>query len=278
MKHLKCMFGILAALMLTACVAPNDRSGTPDISHEQIQAETEAPRVTEKKLSAIISSGYGESSSVITFNYDDSGEMLGYREDNYDGQELLWSRTQHFVYDESGKLLEEKAEAEPYAAIEYLYDNETLSGYRKNAYWDMGDGEYQFDYSMEYGFEFDNDGNIIRQTTLTPQQEMWTNRDFFYDNEGRLITVSEDDRYGDHHFQNEYVLEYTYPTLVIVTVNQKLSEYESTNKEIRIKDFAHITVPSVTLFDGYAIVSDEDGYITSVVDDTGETVYRFEYE
>lgn len=233
--------------------------------------ETEAPVM--KHLTNVSTYINGSLDQEVRYIYNDSNLLTRTTTVNYNSGQILSSWNRDFVYDGSGNLIQESDSVSPYIEYTYVYDNGIMVGYHYNEI--MGD---IIAFSVDYHFERDNNGNIVKITSTSDEEDVWMDASYTYNDAGQRISAYEHERYGDYEFERNYGYDHSYPGIVIVNKEESLFGYVTASRYIQISDFEKQIVGRYTLYEGYSLVTDEDGYVTAVNDETGATVYTFTYE
>ncbi len=237
--------------------------------------ETEPVTVTapeEKKVSRITSLYNGEVSSEYVFNYDNGGTLLQKITSGYNNGEKTYTNVTEYQYDSAGMLMRIKEANSPFVENEFHYDQGVLTGYTYNEV--MGDVIAN---TVTYHYERDDKGNVVKITTTSSDQDLWTNGEYTYDDMGRCVSAYEHERYGDHEFKRTMTYDHSNLGAVIVTKEETMFDFTNTTRSIQFGEMEYGYIYGPELYDGYSIVTDTDGYITGVKDGNGQLVTSFEY-
>ena len=289
----KWRFFIAGILLLTAIVIvyftffsrtpgkalPSEKSAFVQKSDSrEIVVSEEVPAVDTKQMAKITAYRSGEIGTVTTFSYNDHGSLDRVCTENWYNGEINNSIDTLYLYDDAGRLVAKKEADIPYNDIDYIYDGVVRTGFIKNEYWDYGDGHVELGNSVEYFFERDADGNVVKLYTDPLSFGVWTTGEYAYDSEGRVITAYEKEQYGDHKFTKKYTMDYSYRGIIIAYCDVTLNGDSYTDSRILLDDiscgpvYLDVMIPE----DGKVNV-DADGYIESITDTAGSIAYEFEY-
>jgi len=248
---------------------------------EQIPSESAAasetePSATQKQIQSVTTYYNGEVSTVTSFSYNSRGTLERAYMEHWNEGAMNYTIDTEYVYDGAGHLIAKKEAGIPYNDIEYVYHDGICTGYIDNEYWDYGDGRVDIVDSVEYFFERDTAGNIVKLYTDPLSFEVWTKGEYTYDDEGRIIAAYEEEKYGDHEFTKDYDLDYSCKGIIIVNWEETLFEYSYMNSAVLLSDISCGPVYLDTQIpEGGKITVDADGYAASVVDAAGNVVCEF---
>lgn len=238
----------------------------------------EKPAVETKRMAKITAYHSGGIVIVTTFSYNDHGSLNRVYTENWYNGEINSTIDDLYLYDDAGRLIAKKEADIPYNDIEYVYDGLVRTGFIENEYWDYGDGHVELGNSVEYFFERDADGNVVKLYTDPLSFEVWTTGEYTYDSEGRVITAYEKEQYGDHKFTTKYTMGYSYREIIIANCDVTLNGDSYTDSRILLDDISCGPVYlGVVLPEGGKVNVDADGYIESITDTDGNVTYEFEY-
>lgn len=255
----------------------NPASAQKSDTRETVVLEKE-PAVDTKQMAKITAYRSGEIGTVTTFSYNDHGSLDRVYTENWYNGEISSTIDDLYLYDDAGRLLAKKEADIPYNDIEYVYDGFVRTGFIDNEYWDYGDGHVELGNSVEYFFERDADGNVVKLYTDPLSFEVWTTGEYTYDSEGRVITAYEKEQYGDHKFTKKYTMDYSYRGIIIANCDVTLNGDSYTDSQILLDDISCGPVYlGVVLPEGGKVNVDADGYIESITDTDGNVTYEFEY-
>lgn len=230
---------------------------------------------TQKQLSAVVTYQDGKKSEEYHFTYNDLGQVIGLVAYRYeDGTAVKWY-TQNYEYDGNGnpiltKHIGSRGSVQIYQ-YQYDYDSEgRITGYSTIEYYEDTPGP-----SDTYIFSYDDQGRVIeRRNEYGSSVE-----EFSYDDSGNTIYKSTDLYWGDGHFIETTVYDYTYDPLVISTHTSESEEYgNSSSKSISFKPHWNLTIASGTIGDACSFDVDSSGYLLRVVDASGNNVFVCNYQ
>lgn len=247
---------------------PSESATTPEIE----------PSVTQKQIQSVTTYYNGDVNTVISFSYNSWGTLERAYKEHWNEGAVNYTIDTEYIYDEAGHLIAKKEANIPYNDIEYVYHDGICTGYIDNEYWDYGDGQVEMGGSVEYFFERDTAGNVVKLYTDPLSFEVWTKGEYTYDDEGKIIAAYEEEKYGDHEFKKGYDLDHSYKGIIVANWDETLFEYSYTNSAILLADISCGPVYlDVQIPEGGKITVDGDGYAASVVDASGNVVCVFEW-
>lgn len=283
MKKMIALILAILTINLYGCASKDEsavvkESISVEIASESIVMSETHPAATEKKIECVTAYYNGAVSSVATFSYNGHGSLEKVKIDHWNEGAVNYTIDTGYLYDEAGRLIAKKEAGIPYNDIEYVYHDGVCTGYIDNEYWDYGDGNVEMGGSVEYFFERDAAGNIVKLYTDPLSFEVWTKGEYTYDAGGRIIAAYEEEKYGDHEFTKDYDLDYSHKGIIVANWVETLFEYSYTNGAILLSDLSCGPVYlDVQIPEGGEIILDSDGYAAAIVDASGNVVSEFKW-
>ncbi len=230
---------------------------------------------TQKQLTSVVVYQAGDKSEEYRFAYNNLGQIVNLAAYRYEvGNAIEWY-TQNYEYDGNGNpiLVEHISSRGNVQTYKYQYDYDTdgrITGY--------GFMEYYEDtpaFSESYIFSYDDQGRVIgRRDEFGSSVE-----EFSYDESGKTVCEYYERYWGDGHFIETTVYDYTYAPLVISTRTSESKEYgNSSGKSISFSPHWNLTVASGTIDDTCSFEIDSSGYLLRVIDTSGNNVFVCNYQ
>lgn len=180
-------------------VAVNDSS---DGLIELIEIETDFTAAyedsfsSEKKLTSIVTYQDNKKAEEYHFSYNDNRLLTGYTRDSY-SSEHEYHYSYAYTYNADGNLTQSREILSGYPCTEYYYNDEgKLTGWE---FW-----EFSWSSGKAYTCEYNASGQRIRDISTSGKDETL----YFYDDLGRLISVSSRWVYGDMSGTDEITMTY----------------------------------------------------------------------
>ena len=230
---------------------------------------------SQKKLSSVVVFQNGDMSEEYHFTYNDLGQVISLVAYRYeDGNAIKWY-TQNYEYDGNGnpiltKHIGSRGSVQTY---QYQYDYDSagrITGYSSIEYYEDIPGP-----SDTYIFSYDDQGRVVeRRNEYGSSVE-----EFSYDESGKTVYESSELYWGDGHFIETTVYDYTYAPLVISTHTSESKEYgNSSSKSISFMPHWNLTVASGTIDDSCSFDVDSSGYLLRIIDANGNTEFICNYQ
>lgn len=240
-----------------------------------IDYSTSTSKVSVKQLASIITYSDGRESEEYHFTYNTLGQVVDMEAYRYeDGNAIKWY-TQKYEYDENGnKILMEniptRGSVQSYH-YQYNYDSKgQITSYSSIEYYEDKPGP-----SANYYITYDDQGRVKERRNESGSSV----EKFSYGESDNTVYTSKDLHWGDGHFIETTVYDYTYAPLVISIHTSESNEYgNSSSKSISFKPNWNLTIASSAIDDSCSFDIDPDGYLLKVVGVDGENVYVCHYE
>ena len=229
----------------------------------------------QKQLSSIITYQDGKITEEYHLTYNSLGQVISLIFYRYENGNFVALSTENYVYDGNGNpiLIDHVTSRGTVQAYHYQYDYDAdgrITGYSYVEYYDGSPGS-----SDAYTFSYDNQGQVVeRRNEYGSSVE-----EFSYDESGKIVYESSDLYWGDGHFIESRVYDYSYAPFVIISYTSESKEYgNSSGKTISFRPHWNLTIASWSIDDTYTFVTDTSGCLIEVLDTNGKKICEFKYE
>ena len=279
------IFAVMLMLSLLTCLFGCDSSGQPLFPNTQ-PGQTATQSSQDENVNTV-------PTEPPVQNLPDYSKNLGAVQCYYQGQ---LQREYVIAYDEQGRI-----------------STLTIHTYDKGNLYSWGENHYEYDdrdnlvinnyvYSQgtqrwEYENVYDDQGCLIgyQETEFYNEQVVSSHRkDCLYDDLGRYLgsiqpeEVSFDEfgrvtsirvkaARGDYLADMDVTCDYSCMPVMLCNLHTVFPEYEQFSADLRVMLNRYHVLFGLDMRDGYRTVTDADGYLTRVTDDSGSDVYVFIY-
>lgn len=245
----------------------------PSVTH--VSAENAGWQESDLRLSKVTRYSEGNVLMVYTFQYDQDGKIVGFKEDDYwDGDgKLSFTDIWEYTYNEDGKILKEQNLTHSNkTTYEYTYVNglpvrclmslegvgyrtytigANSSGYVATV---VGKGVYDPEYEFELAYTHDESRTIP-------------------------IRARGSETLSTHQTKKYYEYIY-YPALMQIVETRKTEGFsnDSVWTSFRIDDFQLASLPDFYVPDGGCFVTNKDGFVTEIYDKNDVVLWELSYE
>lgn len=226
---------------------------------------------SDYRLAQVTRFSEGNILMVYTFQYNQDGKIVGYKEDDYwDGDgKIVYTDIWEFYYNKDGQILKEQnlthsnkttyeytyADGVPVCCLMFLegvgYRSYTIGtgvdGYVTSV---EGEGVYDPDYGFKLEYTYD--------ASRTPP-----------------IRARGYETFSTHQTKKNYEFTY-YPALMQIVETRKTNYFVWTS--FRIDDFQLASLPDFYVPDGGRFIENEDGFITEIYDKNDVILWKLSYE
>lgn len=280
-------FVLLLMLLLLLCLAGCKETGgelfpwsEPDETTRPVQqtqpqtvvtqpAEPQIPEVPaySKELAAVQCYYQGQLQREYALTYDEQGRLVMLQIYTYDKGSLYSWGENRYEYDHRGNL----------TVNDYVYSLGTQRWEYENTYDDQGiltgcqvTEYYHSDVVSKSSLEFFYDAQGRYLGTVKPY-------DVTFDEYGRFLSVHAPFDYGDIHGESYTEYDYSMAPAVLINSRTVFPEYDQFGASLRVMLNRYHVAFGVDMREGYQTVTDSDGCLTRVTDDSGSDVYVFIY-
>lgn len=275
---------LLLILSLLLLAAGCDSSGQPLFpntdpgqSTQGTQGETQPAGPSEpplqqlpsfdKELEAVQCYYQGQLTREYVITYDEMGRMSTLQIHTYDKGNLYSWGENHFTYDDRGNLLKN----------EYVYSLGTQRWEYENEYNDQGllTGYQETEYYN------DNLVNQRREDCLYDEMGRYLGgyqpEEVTFDQYGRVLSIQVRVARGDYLADMDVTCDYSNAPVMLCHIHTVFPEYEQFSSDIRLMLNRYHVAFGLDMKDGYQFVTDEQGLLSRVTDESGSDVYLFIY-
>ncbi len=277
------IFALLLVLSLLLCLAgcnqldqfrPTDSAGetTADSEKETLADDPTDPLIQElpgysKQLGAVQCCYQGQLQREYVLTYDEQGRISGLKILTYDKGNLYSWGENHYSYDDRGNL----------TVNDYVYSLGNQRWEYENEYDDQGrligyqETEFYNDQvvnSLRTDCHYDEQGRYLG--SILPEEVS-------FDEFGRVTGIQVKVARGDYLADMDVTCDHSCLPVMLCHIHTVFPEYEQFSSDLRVMLNRYHVLFGLDMKDGYQTVTDSEGYLTRVTDDSGSDVYLFIY-